>query len=150
MSKGDIAKNLFDNGYNCSQAVLCAFSDETGLDSKTAYKLASSFGGGISRLREVCGAVSGMCMAAGIIYGYDEEHEPEQKPVHYARIQELVNKFKEENGSFLCRDLLEGYTEVSSSPTPEERTDSYYKRRPCGEYVKCAAQILEKYIEEHK
>lgn len=150
MTKGEYAKSLFNSGYNCAQAVLCAFADEVGMDEKTAYKLASSFGGGIGRLREVCGAVSGMCMVAGLLYGYTAQDEPKQKSLHYARIQELANKFRDENGSIICRELLDGSVKATDSPTPEKRTQEYYRKRPCGEYVKCAAQIIENYISENE
>ena len=143
-----IAKDLFKEGYNCSQAVLLAFAEECGLDEKTAAAVASSFGGGMGRLREVCGTVSGMFLAAGILYGYTEPKDYEGKKEHYARIQELAHTFKEKNGSIICRELL-GLKDASLSPVPEKRTDEYYKTRPCMELAGCAAGILSEYMKTH-
>lgn len=143
-----IAKDLFKEGYNCSQAVLLAFAEECGLDEKTAAAVASSFGGGMGRLREVCGTVSGMFLAAGILYGYTEPKDYEGKKEHYARIQELAHTFKEKNGSIICRELL-GLKDASLSPVPEKRTDEYYKKRPCMELAGYAAGILSEYMKTH-
>lgn len=143
------AKDLFLDGYNCAQAVFCAFNDMTGLDFATASKLSSSFGGGLGRLREVCGAVSGMCMVAGILYGPAYPDDMQEKADHYARIQELARRFSEENGSIICRELL-GFTDAANvSPVPEARTAQYYKKRPCAEMVECAARIMDEYISEN-
>ncbi len=146
MDHAQKAEALFKDGYNCAQAVLGAFCEELGMSLDTALKLSSSFGGGIGRMREVCGACSGMFMAAGLIYGYSTPETGEAKMALYARVRELADRFKAENGSIICRELLEG-AEVGG--TPEARTPAYYKKRPCVEYVKSAAAILEKYIEEN-
>lgn len=146
MTTSEKAKKLFENGYNCAQAVLCAFCDQTGMDEKTAYMLASSFGGGIGRMREVCGAVSGMAMVAGLLYGYTLDEEPSKKADHYALIQSLANKFREENGSIICRELLDTKPDTH---IPEERTPQYYKKRPCSELVYCSAKIMQDYIDKH-
>lgn len=145
------AKSLFESGYNCCQAVLCAYADELGLDETTALKIASSFGGGMGRLREVCGAVSGMFMVCGLRDGYtniDGVNSHEEKMSHYERIQELARKFINENGSIICRELLGLAPKKSSldmdSPVPEKRSDEYYKKRPCAELVAMAASFLEK------
>ncbi|MBP3448885.1 MAG: C_GCAxxG_C_C family protein [Spirochaetaceae bacterium] len=145
------AKSLFESGYNCCQAVLCAYADELGLDETTALKIASSFGGGMGRLREVCGAVSGMFMVCGLRDGYtniDGVNAHEEKMSHYERIQELARKFINENGSIICRELLGLAPKKSSldmdSPVPEKRSDEYYKKRPCAELVAMAASFLEK------
>lgn len=145
------AKSLFESGYNCCQAVLCAYADELGLDETTALKIASSFGGGMGRLREVCGAVSGMFMVCGLRDGYtniDGVNAHEEKMSHYERIQELARKFINENGSIICRELLGLSPKKSSldmdSPVPEKRSDEYYKKRPCAELVAMAASFLEK------
>lgn len=143
MTKGEKAKELFENGLNCSQAVLCAFCDETGLSYDTSLALASSFGGGMGRLREVCGAVSGMFMVAGLLYGSDNT-----KSDQYKLVQSLAGKFKEENGSIVCRELLG--IDGAQPPIPEKRTNEYYKKRPCGELVKTAADIMEEYIKEQE
>lgn len=147
--KGEFAKNLFLEGYNCSQSVLGAFADDLGLDRETAMRLASSFGGGMGRLREVCGAVSGMFMVAGLKYGYSDPHDKDAKAKHYKRIQDLAAEFRGENGSIVCRELL-GLPGGPDHPVPAERTPDYYKKRPCAELVKCAAEIMKNYMEEHK
>ena len=145
MTHAELAKQNFESGCNCAQAVLLAFSDKTGLDDATAMKLAASFGGGMGKLREVCGAVSAIFMAAGMIYADDHVPTLESKADHYKKIQTLAARFKEENGSYLCRDLLEGVP-VSKDAAPEERTEQYYKKRPCGELCAIAAQILDDYL----
>jgi len=142
-----IAEDLFLQGYNCSQSVFVAFSDEVGLDRETALKLASSFGGGMGRLREVCGAVSAMFMIAGLKYGYSNPEDSGAKTEHYKLIQDLAQKFKEQNGSIVCRELL-GLPNQADDPVPEARTPGYYKKRPCVELVKSAAKIMEDYLEE--
>ena len=139
------AKQLFLEGYSCAQAVFCAFSDELGVDRETALRLSSSFGGGMGRLREVCGAVSGMFMAAGVKYGYSDPKARDEKAEHYARIQKLAGDFKEQNGSIVCRELL-GLQQKQDGPVPEERTQEYYKKRPCVDLVGDAARMLETYI----
>ena len=146
---GQIAEELFREGYNCSQAVLMAFEDVTGLEKETAAKIASSFGGGVGRMREVCGAVSGMCMAAGLLYGYDDLADPEAKKAHYARIQELCEAFRKRFGTLICRELLDQKTAADISPDPSPRTESYYRSRPCARQVGVAAEILEAYIQTH-
>jgi len=147
MDHGQKAEALFKEGYNCAQAVLGAYCEELGLPLDTAMKLSSSFGGGMGRMREVCGACSGMFMVAGLLYGYSNPETGAPKMELYERIRELAARFKKENGSIICRELLEGVP-VTSGGTPEARTDAYYKKRPCGDYVRCAATILEEYIKK--
>ena len=147
--KADKAYELFKEGYNCAQAVLGAFADELGLDTETAMKISSSFGGGMSRLREVCGAVSGMFMVTGLKYGYSMPDEKEGKADLYKLNQDLAKKFEDINGSIICRELLALGTK-SDEPTPENRTEQYYKKRPCAELVAEAANILEEYINQNK
>lgn len=137
------AEMLFKQGYNCSQAVLLAFCDELNLDKETAARLASSFGGGIGRMREVCGAVSGMCMVAGLCKGYSDPKDMEGKKRHYSLIQKMANEFKEKNSSIICRELL-GLSAGTDSPSPSPRTAQYYKKRPCAELVGIAAEIAAK------
>jgi C_GCAxxG_C_C family probable redox protein len=144
----DLAKELFNKGYNCSQSVFAAFCDETGLDFDTALKTASSFGGGMGRLREVCGAVSGMFMVVGMIYGYTDPSDKKSKAEHYKLIQALAKSFDNENGSIICRELL-GLSIKVDSPIPEDRTEQYYKKRPCAELVEHAAMILDEYIQKN-
>jgi len=148
MTRREKAESLFLEGYNCSQAVLIAFEDLHGLDRETAARLASSFGGGMARLREVCGSVSGMFMVAGLLYGYDDPKAKEEKADHYARIQKLAADFSAENGSIVCRELL-GLTEKKQEPTPETRTAEYYKKRPCKTIIGMAAEIMDNYIKEY-
>lgn len=141
------AMELFKEGYNCSQAVFGAFSDDLAIDMDTALRISSSFGGGMGRLREVCGAVTGMFMAAGMLYGYSDPTDREAKKAHYKRIQELAADFKAQNGSIICRDLL-GLDQGPDRPVPEKRTPEYYKKRPCAELVGCAAGILADLMEK--
>ena len=140
------AAELFIEGYNCAQAVAVAFSDVTGLDKDFSARMASSFGGGIGRLREVCGAVSGMVMVLGILYGYDANSEEEAKKAHYKLVQDLVGKFREQVGSIICRDILKN---PPSDPNPTPRTAEFYAQRPCTRMVMVAAEILDAYIQEH-
>ena len=149
MDKSQIAKENFLKGYNCAQAVVLAFADDMNMDSQTALKLASPFGGGLSRLREVCGAVSGMAIVFGMLYGYDSPTDQQKKAYNYAEFQSLANEFKAQNGSIICKELL-GEQGKSTAPTPEKRTDEYYKKRPCVEMVGSAAKILEEYIKTHR
>ena len=149
MNHSELAKKNFESGCNCAQAVLLAFSDVTGLDDNTAMKLAASFGGGMGKLREVCGALTGAFMAAGMIYADDCVPTLENKSAHYDKIRGLANCFKEENGSYLCRELLEG-VRISKEAAPEERTEQYYKKRPCGELCAMAARLLDELMEQEK
>lgn len=157
MTRREIAIDYFNKGYNCCQAVLLAFQDLTGLDAESSALLASSFGGGMGKLREVCGAVSGMFMAIGMIAGYTDPKDADAKAAHYKCIQELASQFKSKNGSYICRELLSGeftgrdpisVSEMSSSTPPAPRTPEYYKKRPCGELVGDAAEILSKYLDK--
>lgn len=134
----ETAINYFKSGYNCAQSVLLAFADDLGIDKTTALKIASSFGGGMGRLREVCGAVSGMFIVAGLKKGYISPDARDEKAAHYALIQQMAAEFKKQNSSIVCKELLSGAT---TDPTPEARTPEYYKKRPCAELVGDAADI---------
>ena len=136
------ACDIFVSGYNCAQAVLMAFAPEIGMDEKTAAKLASSFGGGMARMREVCGAVSAMFMVAGLL---KSSGEPSQNAEQYALINELAAEFKAENHSIICRELLEGLDTLPGT-APEPRTAEYYAKRPCARYVMKAVEITEKLL----
>ncbi|MCH4239216.1 MAG: C-GCAxxG-C-C family protein [Oscillospiraceae bacterium] len=138
---------LFKQGYNCSQSVFAAFSEELGINQETALKISSSFGGGMGRLREVCGAVSGMFMVLGLKEGYTDPTDGSLKAQHYQKVQELAKKFEQKNGSIVCRELL-GLNQKHDSPIPESRTKSYYKKRPCAELVGMAAKFLDEFFEE--
>ena len=139
--KAALAKANFEEGYNCAQAVLLAFAEEAGLSKTQAARLASTFGGGMGRLREVCGAVSAMFMVEGLINGYDDPKAKEEKAAVYSRVRALADQFREQNHSIICRELLIE-TETTPGAIPEERTKAYYERRPCGCYVEDAARIL--------
>ena len=141
------AKRLFLEGYNCAQAVFCAFRDLTGMDLDAAARLSSSFGGGMGRLREVCGTVSGALLALGILRGYDDPKDPEQKKAHYALVQEYARRFREKNGTIVCRELLKDVP-VTSGGVPEPRTPEFYVRRPCLRLAGEAAQILDEMLAE--
>jgi C_GCAxxG_C_C family probable redox protein len=143
----DTAKELFERGYNCAQSVFAAFCDETGLDMDEALFLSSSFGGGMGRLREVCGAVTAMFMIAGLKFGYTDPLDKEAKAEHYRLIQSLANEFKAKNGSIICRELL-GLPEGADEPIPAARTQGYYDTRPCGGLVECAAGMIDELLRE--
>ena len=138
---------LFKEGYNCAQAVFAAFSDMTGLDEQTSVRLASSFGGGFGRQREVCGAVSGMVMALGAIYGYDSPTDNAAKKEQYSVVQSLMKKYAENNGSYICRELLGLADKENSDPNPTPRTQGFYQKRPCSELVGEAARLLDEYFD---
>lgn len=142
---GKIAEELFYEGYNCAQSVLLAFEDVTGLESKTAAALSSSFGGGIGRMREVCGAVSGAVMVLGIVKGYCDPADSEAKKAHYRLVRDFCGRFKVQNGSIICRELLNG-TGATQGGDPENRTAEYYKKRPCPVLVRQAAEILDEIL----
>ena len=148
MTRREMAMDNFLKGYNCAQSILLAFEDMLPADKATLSRLASSFGGGMGRLREVCGAVSGMFMAAGFLYGYDGPETGQVKADHYARIQELARRFEEKHGTIVCREML-GLDVRREAPVPEARTPQYYKKRPCPEIIGDAAEILEQYIKEN-
>ena len=140
-AKARLAKSYFEQGYNCAQSVLLAFCEETGLSIEQAAKLASGLGGGMGRMREVCGAVSAMFLVEGCLNGYADPAAKEEKAALYARIRALADAFKERNHSIICRELLLE-TETTPGYEPEQRTEAYYQRRPCGCYVEDAARIL--------
>ena len=147
MDHREKAAELFLSGSNCAQAVMVAFCDVTGLEPGFAAKLSSSFGGGMGRMREVCGAVSGMLMVAGLLYGYEEPGEGDcNKKAHYALVQHLAGQFREEVGSIVCREILKN---PPSDPNPTPRTAEFYAKRPCSLMVMTAAGILDAYIAGH-
>ena len=146
MTRAEYAAKLFYDGYNCAQAVTIAFADVTGLTTDFSATMASSFGGGMGRMREVCGAVSGMLLVAGILYGYKGNEGDDAKKAHYALVQNLAGQFREKVGSIVCRDILKN---PPADPIPSPRTEEYYKQRPCARMVFLAAQILDDYLLEH-
>ncbi|MCI8306681.1 MAG: C_GCAxxG_C_C family protein [Lachnospiraceae bacterium] len=143
-----VAREAFLEGYNCSQCIICAFSDMLGIEKNMALRLSSSFGGGMGRMREVCGSVSGMFMVVGMLYGYDAPGDYEGKKELYAIVQELAARYRKEAGSIICRELL-GIEGMDKSAVPSPRTKEYYKKRPCTDKIGIAARILEDYIKEN-
>ncbi len=140
------AVKLFKEGYNCSQAVVGAWCDELGMNFKTAVAISAGFGGGMGRMREVCGACTGAFMVLGLKYGGYEPADREKKAEMYSIIQRFAERFKEENGfnSIICRELLGAGGK--STPTPSPRTAEYYKKRPCPDLVGISAVLLEEFI----
>ena len=147
-NKGDRAYENFLNGYNCTQAVTVAFAEELGLDEQTTARLSCGFGGGMGRMREVCGTFSGIVMVLSQLYGYSDPKDTAAKKELYEKIRALAAKFKEDNGSIICRELL-GLEKAEESAAPEPRTAEYYKKRPCPELCRYAATILEEFIREN-
>ena len=148
INHADIASKLFAEGRNCAQAVFTAFSDITGIDTETSLLLSSSFGGGMGRMREVCGVCSAMFMVTGLLYGYTTVGNDKEKAEHYKRIQYLAAQFRERHETIICRDLLKNLS-VTNTHVPEKRTTEYYRVRPCVNFVRTAAEILDKYISEN-
>lgn len=146
MTRKEKAMAYFRQGYNCAQAVVLAFADLTDMDEATLSRMSCSFGGGMGRLREVCGTVTGMFLVTGLLRGYDGAETGEVKAAHYARIQALAKEFEKQNGSIVCRELLALRQKHRDDPTPEARTEAYYAGRPCAELVGSAAEILENYL----
>ena len=142
MTHVEKARELFLSGCSCSQAVLCAFAQELGVEHEMALKIASSFGGGLGGSRELCGAVSGMLMVAGLKWGYTQVLDNEIKSAHYARTRALLETFMQAHKTIICRELLSDLDKLSENPS--ERTPEYYKTRPCVRFVETAAAILEK------
>lgn len=140
------AKALFKQGFNCSQAVCAACADIYGIDEQTALRIAASFGGGIGRMRQTCGAACGMFILAGLENGSATPGDAEGKKQNYTLVQDLAAKFKQENSSLICAELL-GIAPKPQEPTPEARTENYYQKRPCVEMVANAVRI---YLEELK
>ena len=145
---GERANALFCTGYNCAQSTFAALCPLTGLEEKTALRLASGLGGGVARQREVCGAVLAISMAAGLLRGYDAADAYEEKIDTYAMIQQLCGDFKKIHGSIICRELL-GLEKAEGTPVPSRRTEQYYHDRRCGEYCRTAADLLARWLEEH-
>ena len=143
-TKAEIAKELFLSGSNCSQAVFCVFAGDYGLDAEVARKVSCALGGGVGRMREVCGAVGGAALVFGLEYGEDKMRT-------YAQVQEFCAAFKRETGSIICRELLEGaHVVAETGGAPEARSESYYRKRPCAELVEIAAGILEAMLKKEK
>lgn len=147
MTKGELAKKLFEDGYNCAQAVLLAFCEDYGMDKETAMMISAPFGGGMGRLREVCGTVSGMNMVLGLAKRGYQKGDNASKAQLYKDVQTLAERFREDNGSIICRELLNLRIEGKDNHVPELRTEKYYKARPCSELCRYAADLLEEHLE---
>ena len=152
-SRTEQAAALFMEGFNCSQSVFAAYADLFGMDKETALKVSASFGGGIGRMREVCGAANGMFLVAGMLTGSVEGKDQTAKKNNYEVVQRLAAEFKKENGgTYICRELLglnkDGKKAVFSDTTPEARTEEYYKKRPCLKTIQGAAGIVERMLLE--
>ena len=145
------ARNYFLEGYNCAQAVVMAFDDIMAMDVVTLARLAAPFGGGMGRMREVCGTVSGMTMVAGAIEPSVAPKNMSQRQANYALVQAFAERFRNENGDIVWRRLLglEPMVERAETAMPSERTAEYYKKRPCVEYVACAARIVAEHLAAH-
>ena len=148
MSKGDLAYENFLKGYNCTQAVAVTFAKELGLDEAAAARLSGGFGGGIGRLREVCGTFSGVVFVLSALYGSSDPKDIEGKKALYEKIQALAAQFRNDNGSIICRELL-GLEKAEGSAVPEPRTPEYYKKRPCPELCRYAGNLIEEFIRDN-
>ncbi len=144
-SRKTLASDYFSQGFNCAQSVALAFCDLVKEEKDKILMLSSPFGGGMGQMREVCGAVSGMLLVEGLLSGYVSPTDREDKKRVYTETKKLAERFKELNGSIVCRELLSGISH-STDGTPAERTKEYYKKRPCGELVSIAAQILAEHV----
>lgn len=140
MNKGEVSRQYFKSGVNCAQAVALAFKDELNMSEEQIKKIMIGFGGGFGRQRLTCGAISGMTMVLSYL-----KSDGDDKLKIYELIQKACAEFKEQLGSLICADLLEGTTKVDTSPIPEERTEKYYEKRPCDEICAVAANITQKY-----
>ncbi|MBR0308359.1 MAG: C_GCAxxG_C_C family protein [Mogibacterium sp.] len=145
MSRADRAEELFRQGYNCGQSVFAAFADVLGMTVEEAAKIASPFGAGFGKLREVCGAVSGMTLVTGYLRGYSDPADYESKKEVYALIQKMCAEFEERQDSIICRELL-GLKKGEDTAEPAMRTEEYYRSRPCIGACRTAAEIVEKEI----
>ena len=143
----ELAKQLFFKGYNCAQSVFCAYTDVTGYDIDTSARMASSFGAGLGRLRETCGVVSAAALVLGIVKGYDDPADYQAKKDHYALVREDADRFRAENASINCRELLTlAGLNPESGGEPEQRSEEFYRKRPCPQLVYNAALILDEMI----
>lgn len=147
MKHSEKAIELFTSGYNCAQAVVCAFCDITELDENTAKCIASSFGGGMGKLRQTCGAVTGAFAVAGLLFGDYDVNDNERKSEHYALVRRIAEEFSSVYETINCEELLEGI-ENAKGKDPAERTPEYYAVRPCARFVGYACDILDNIIAE--
>lgn len=147
-SRKEIAMEYFKSGYNCAQSISLAFADILPLEKELLVRASGPLGAGVGRLREVCGAITGMSIVLGLLYGQEQAMDPETKEALYTRVQENALSFEKVYGTVICRDLLK-LDLIHDAPTPEARTDRYYKERPCLNLVGSVAEILEDYIKKN-
>lgn len=147
LSRVEEAVKTFESGYNCAQSVFATYADLFGIDKETALKMSSSMGGGIGRMREVCGVVSAMALLAGLKEGNADPDDEEAKEAIYLLTRQMADKFKEKHQTIICRELL-GLEGMEKSARPSERTESYYSQRPCSKLVATAAGIVEEMLLE--
>ena len=145
-AREESAKNYFRQGFNCCQAVLMAFRDVFGVDEEVLQKVSSGLGGGMARMRETCGTVSAMAIAAGFIRPATDPSVHSQRTANYALVQQLAAAFREKNGSISCRELLSLKAGAIESPEPSVRTPEFYRTRPCERFVGDSARILAEYL----
>ncbi len=148
MTHAEKAVSIFKEGYNCAQSVFAAFSDVTNIDYKTALRLSQGLGGGVARMREVCGTVTGAALVIGCLYG-SETPDIEEKQKLYERVREVAAAYKANTGSIICREIL-GEAKTDKFLPPEARSDEYYQKRPCARLVYMTAEILDDYIMRHQ
>ena len=147
MDRAMRAAEAFESGYNCAQAVAVTFADVLGMDEKTAARMVSGYGAGMGRLREVCGAFSGLVFVFSTLYGYDDPAANTEKMEQYKQIQAFAQEFSSTGaGSIVCREILKN---PSTDPQPDARTPEYYALRPCARMCYNAAYILQKYMQEN-
>ncbi len=149
MNRTEIAVSLFKEGYNCAQSVFAAYAEEYGLTREQALKISASFGGGIGRMRQTCGAACGLFMLAGLETGCTDGKNREGKEANYKIVQQFAEEFKKRNGSLICGELLGLKKDAPTPTTPEARTNEYYKKRPCVKMVEEAAKIWEEYLKNN-
>ena len=148
MTRKEKAMSLFESGYNCAQSGVLAYEDYFELSRETLARMVSSCGGGMGRLREVCGSMSGVFFVSAELYGYSQPGDFEGKKELYRKVQELAKEFELRNGSIVCRRLL-GIDHEKDDFVPEQRNEEYYKKRPCKELVGDAAEILDEIIKKN-
>ncbi len=149
MDRVQKAADLFKSGCNCSQSVLCAYCDLFGMDEKTAMRVSEGFGGGMGRMRLTCGTVSAMFMLVGLKYSKSVPKDLETRAKIYGTVQQLAKEFENKNGSIICGELLGIHKPRDTGAVPTERNEEFYKKRPCVEYVRDCAELVEKYLIEN-
>ncbi len=150
MTEKERARELFLEGYNCSQSVFCAFCHRFGLDEETAKKISAGLGGGVGRMREVCGAVSASAMVLGSVCAATDGKDSEEKQKNYDLVREFSEKFTLLHSTIICRDLIKLPVKMEDTAKPDDRTAEYYKKRPCLKIVEDAAEILTEMIEKYE